>query len=136
MAGSRRSPAVPPSNQAPPSVVRRSHSAAGHRRRGALGALTSTWEGGAVAGGAAVKAAVWLIMAALATPSRWLTVIDTLGSIALAAGGIGFFVRAIAIARRRLLWRVRRKLVISYIFIGVIPAVLIVAFFLLSGMLL
>ena len=66
-----------------------------------------------MAGGAAVKAVVWLIVAALATPARWLTVIDTLASIALAGGGIGFFVRAIAIARHRLLWRVRRKLVIA-----------------------
>ena len=37
---------------------------------------------------------------------------------------------------RRLLWRVRRKLIISYIFIGFIPAILIVAFFLLGGFLL
>ena len=33
--------------------------------------------------------------------------------------------------RRRLLWRVRRKLIMSYIFIGFVPAILIVAFFLL-----
>ena len=38
-----------------------------------------------------------------------------------------------AVAKRRLLWRVRRKLIISYIFIGFIPAMLIVAFFLLGG---
>ena len=38
--------------------------------------------------------------------------------------------------QRRLLWRVRRKLIISYIFIGFIPAILIVAFFLLGGLLL
>ena len=41
-----------------------------------------------------------------------------------------------AFAKRRLLWRVRRKLIISYIFIGFIPAILIVAFFLLGGLLL
>ena len=35
--------------------------------------------------------------------------------------------------QRRLLWRVRRKLIISYIFIGFVPAILIVAFFLLGG---
>jgi hypothetical protein len=34
-----------------------------------------------------------------------------------------------AFLKRRLLWRVRRKLIISYIFIGFVPAILIVAFF-------
>jgi sigma-B regulation protein RsbU (phosphoserine phosphatase) len=38
--------------------------------------------------------------------------------------------------KRRVLWRVRRKLTISYIFIGVVPAMLIVVFFLLCGLLL
>ena len=37
--------------------------------------------------------------------------------------------------KRRLLWRVRRKLILSYIFIGVVPALLIVVFFLLGGLL-
>ena len=44
--------------------------------------------------------------------------------------------RGVAFAKRRLLWRVRRKLIISYIFIGFVPAILIVAFFLLGGLLL
>ena len=39
------------------------------------------------------------------------------------------------IARRRLLWRVRRKLILSYVFIGVVPVVLLVAFFLFAGLL-
>ena len=44
--------------------------------------------------------------------------------------------RLTAVPRRRLLWRVRRKLIISYIFIGFVPALLIVAFFILAGLLL
>ncbi len=44
--------------------------------------------------------------------------------------------RGVALAQRRLLWRVRRKLIISYIFIGFVPAILMVAFFLLGGVLL
>src|SRR5262249_14906734 len=40
------------------------------------------------------------------------------------------------LAKRHLLWRVRRKLILSYVFIGFVPAILIVAFFLLSGFLL
>ena len=35
--------------------------------------------------------------------------------------------------QRRLLWRVRRKLILSYIFIGVVPALLIIGFFLLGA---
>ncbi len=35
--------------------------------------------------------------------------------------------------KRRLLWRVRRKLILSYIFIGVVPALLIIAFFMLGA---
>jgi hypothetical protein len=38
--------------------------------------------------------------------------------------------------RRQLLWRVRRKLILSYIFIGVVPAALIIVFCLIgAGML-
>ncbi len=44
--------------------------------------------------------------------------------------------RAIRRGRRRLLWRVRRKLTLSYIFIGFVPILLIVVFFLLCGLLL
>src|SRR5712671_2299339 len=134
MAGPRRSLAVPSSGQVSPETPPpRSHSAARRRSRGVLRALTGTWEGRAVVGGAAAKGAVWLLEAALGRAPGVLTAIDTMTSVAIAAGAIWFFVRAIAIARRRLLWRVRRKLVISYIFIGFIPAALIVAFFLLSG---
>jgi sigma-B regulation protein RsbU (phosphoserine phosphatase) len=43
--------------------------------------------------------------------------------------------RLAGVARRRLLWRVRRKLILSYIFIGVVPSLLIVAFFLFAGVL-
>ena len=36
----------------------------------------------------------------------------------------------------RFLWRVRRKLTLSYVFVGVVPILLIVVFFLLCGLLL
>ena len=39
-------------------------------------------------------------------------------------------------AKRRLLWRVRRKLILSYVFVGVVPGVLIICFFLLAGLIL
>ncbi len=41
--------------------------------------------------------------------------------------------RLFLVARRRFLWRVRRRLVVSYIFIGVVPALLLIAFFLFGG---
>ncbi len=44
--------------------------------------------------------------------------------------------RVLRRGRRRLLWRVRRKLTLSYIFIGFVPILLIVVFFLLCGLLL
>ncbi len=39
-------------------------------------------------------------------------------------------------AKRRLLWRVRRKLILSYVFVGVVPALLVITFFLLAGLIL
>ncbi len=47
---------------------------------------------------------------------------------------VGYFVwRLFLLMKRRLLWRVRRKLILSYIFIGVVPALLIIAFFTLGA---
>ena len=62
--------------------------------------------------------------------------VGTVGTLALLAG-IGIFAaRLIGLARRRLLWRVRRKLILSFIFVGLVPALLIIVFFALCGMLL
>src|SRR5438477_10449580 len=62
--------------------------------------------------------------------------IDTVAGLAIAAGAAYFLVQLVLLARRRLLWRVRRKLILSYIFIGFVPAILIVVFFLLGALLL
>src|SRR6185369_12170849 len=61
---------------------------------------------------------------------------DTVAGLAVAAGLIYFGMRLLVLAKRRLLWRVRRKLILSYIFIGFVPALLLVAFSLLCGFLL
>ena len=59
--------------------------------------------------------------------------VGTLAGIGLAVA-VGYFLwRIFVLTRRQLLWRVRRKLIISYIFIGVVPAMLIIGFFLLSA---
>ena len=85
--------------------------------------------------GSVVKLVVFVLTLAI-TPPGAVRLLDTLASIALAGGGLFFVARGLAFAQRHLLWRVRRKLIISYIFIGFIPAILIVAFFLLGGLLL
>jgi serine phosphatase RsbU (regulator of sigma subunit) len=96
-------------------------------------ALLRTLPGRAIVLGAAVKAAVFAAGLSRSVPAV-LRVSDTVASVALAIGGGYFLVRGLAFAKRRLLWRVRRKLIISYIFIGFIPSLLIVAFFLLGGL--
>ena len=127
MAGPRRQPAAPAPED---------RSIASARLDGGFaGALVATVGGRAILAGTAVKLIV-LVLVWLLGPSRPLNSVDTIASLAVAAGGAYFLVRALAAARRRLLWRVRRKLIISYIFIGFIPALLIVAFFLLGGFML
>ena len=74
--------------------------------------------------------------AALGAVPPFLRVVDTVAGLGDRGGWSIFAVRLFVLAKRRLLWRVRRKLILSYIFIGFVPALLIVAFFLLCGFLL
>jgi sigma-B regulation protein RsbU (phosphoserine phosphatase) len=62
-------------------------------------------------------------------------IIDTTGDLCVLGGGAVILFRLFRTIRARLLWRVRRKLILSYIFIGVVPAILLVVFFLLAGLL-
>src|SRR5690348_15140742 len=96
-------------------------------------ALLRTVPGRAIVAGVVVKALVFLVSVAAPLPA-FLRVTDTMASAAIAIGGAYFLVRGLTFAQQRLLWRVRRKLIISYIFIGFIPSLLIVAFFLLGGL--
>ncbi len=83
--------------------------------------------------------AVKLIIAGVGTattPPGWLEALGTLGSLALVFVGAYAFARLIMWARRRLLWRVRRKLILSYVFVGLVPGLLIISFFLLAGLIL
>jgi sigma-B regulation protein RsbU (phosphoserine phosphatase) len=68
-------------------------------------------------------------------PSAALDAAGTIVSIAL--GGLLAYgaVRLLVLAKRRLLWRVRRRLVLSYVLIGVVPVLLVLIFFLFAGML-
>lgn len=127
MLGSRRPAAGPPR---PPIV------AAEPRRQGLLGALGLGGSTSGVVVVATVSVKLLLLLAGASQSGGALAVLDTLTSILLAGGGAYVVMRGLSELRRRLLWRVRRKLIISYVFVGVIPALLIVAFFLLSGYLL
>ena len=99
-------------------------------------ALLRTLPGRAIVVGLTIKAVVFVLRLVLGGVPGFASVVDTIASIAVAVGGGYFLFRGLAFATRRLLWRVRRKLIISYILIGFIPAILIVAFSLLGGLLL
>jgi sigma-B regulation protein RsbU (phosphoserine phosphatase) len=69
-----------------------------------------------------------------ATPS-WLRVLDVAGNVVLVIAISYLLIRILPVLRRRLLWRVRRRLILSYVFVGFVPIVLVVSFFLLVGLL-
>lgn len=105
-------------------------------RRGATERLLQSFAGRALLVGLGLKVLAILATAIGLAMNGFISGIDAIGSVSVAVGGASFLWVGITAARRRLLWRVRRKLIISYIFIGFIPAILIVAFFLLGGFLL
>src|SRR5215475_14690986 len=105
-------------------------------RGGIRHALFGTLPGRAIVIGIAIRLAVYAAGAAMGSVPAFLGVIDTVASVGLAIGAAYFAYKLILLGKRRLLWRVRRKLILSYVFIGFIPAALIVSFFLLSGFLL
>ena len=97
--------------------------------------LLGTWPGRLFLIAAALKIvmATWRVALggeALPTIARALGAAATLGLV-IAVGVFAW--RLFVQIKRRLLWRVRRKLILSYIFIGVIPALLILVFFLFAG---
>ena len=97
--------------------------------------ITGTFSGRAIAAGVLVKAIAYALRLAF---GAWpvFELIDTAGDITLMAGALVLGYRFFVDAKQQLLWRVRRKLTLSYIFIGFVPALLIVTFFLVSGLLL
>jgi sigma-B regulation protein RsbU (phosphoserine phosphatase) len=106
------------------------------RRQGVRGALLHTLPGRAIVVGASIKLAVWLVGRVAGAVPAFLGVVETVAGLAVAAGLTYFGYRLIVLAKRRLLWRVRRKLILSYIFVGFVPALLLAAFALLCGFLL
>jgi serine phosphatase RsbU (regulator of sigma subunit) len=92
--------------------------------------------GRAIVIGVAIKLAVFFVGIASGGVPPFFAVVDTVAGLAAACGITYFTIRLIVLAKRRLLWRVRRTLILSYIFIGFVPALLLVAFSLLCGFLL
>ena len=94
--------------------------------------LFATWFGRLflISAGVKLLIALWRIVAELPSFARVASGAATIG-LAIAVGVFAW--RLFVQIKRRLLWRVRRKLILSYIFIGVIPALLILIFFLFAG---
>jgi sigma-B regulation protein RsbU (phosphoserine phosphatase) len=97
--------------------------------------LLSTFAGRALLVGVAIKLVAFLL-SLIAGRSRGLEAFDAIGDVALVAATIALGYRLYVDAKRRLLWRVRRKLIVSYIFIGFVPVMLVISFFMVSGALL
>ena len=97
--------------------------------------LLKTFPGRALVLGAAIKVITWPLGRIVALPG-WLDAIDMVGSLALLFAIAYGLTRLAVWAKRRLLWRVRRKLILSYVFVGVVPALLVITFFLLAGLIL
>ena len=94
--------------------------------------LLGSWAGRLFLIAAALKLIVAVVRTIGEVPA-FVRVLSTAATIGLIIS-VGYFVwQLIVLMKRRLLWRVRRKLILSYMFIGVVPALLIVGFFLVSA---
>ncbi|MFB3852324.1 MAG: SpoIIE family protein phosphatase [Vicinamibacterales bacterium] len=113
--------------------------AAAHGPAGRLAALRRRYPGWppvAIVAGGGIKLVLFALRQAGLPAASLLDLLDTFGSLLLLAGLVPLVVRGVGQARRRLKWWVRGKLFLSYVFIGVFPVLLVIAFFLLSGLLL
>ncbi len=97
--------------------------------------LVGTFVGRAFLVGASIKIVAFLL-SLIVGRSRGLSAFDAIGDVALVAATVALGYRLYIDLKRRLLWRVRRKLIVSYLFIGFVPVLLVIAFFLVSGTLL
>ena len=95
--------------------------------------LLSTWAGRLFIISAALKLLVALLH--LAGDFRVVSILSSAATIGLVISVSAFVWRLFVLTKQQLLWRVRRRLILSYIFIGLVPSFLIVIFFLLGGLL-
>jgi phosphoserine phosphatase RsbU/P len=94
--------------------------------------LLRHWAGHLLLGGTMLRAAIWLLDQ-LATTGPAVEAVRKTAGVAILLGAAVVVWRLSGVARHRLLWRVRRKLVLSYVFIGLVPVLLICAFFAILG---
>lgn len=94
--------------------------------------LFRSWPGQLFLLSAVVKLLVTLLRLVWRVPAPFV-ILSSAATLGLIVALVYFAWKLVVLMKRRLLWRVRRKLIISYIFIGVVPALLIIGFFLLSA---
>jgi sigma-B regulation protein RsbU (phosphoserine phosphatase) len=94
-----------------------------------------TFSGRAVVYGAVAKLVAFLL-GLMFGASSWFELIDTIGDLAIIVGALIVALRLFVTVKARMLWRVRSKLTLSYIFMGFVPALLIIVFFMVAGLLL
>src|SRR5262245_7696860 len=98
--------------------------------------LLGTFPGRSLLIGLVIKSLTSMIRAVVGELPPILNAIDVVGGLALIFAVAYGLTRFAFWAKRRLLWRVRRKLILSYVFVGVVPVLLVITFFLLAGLLL
>ena len=96
--------------------------------------LLGTWAGRLFIISASLKLVVALLRL-LVDLSPLISILSSAATIGLVISVSVFAWRLFLLTKRQLLWRVRRRLILSYIFLGVVPSLLIVIFFLLGGLL-
>ena len=96
--------------------------------------LLGTWAGRLFIISAALKLVVALLRLFGQLPLL-ISILSSAATLGLVVSVSVFTWRLFLLTKRQLLWRVRRRLILSYIFIGVVPSLLIVIFFLLGGLL-
>jgi serine phosphatase RsbU (regulator of sigma subunit) len=96
--------------------------------------LMRTFAGRLLVAGVVLKLVAWVGLLTQLRPGLF-GAIDTLGGLSILVSALAIGYRVYVLARHRLLWRVRRKLILSYVFIGVVPVLLVAIFFTLGGLL-
>ena len=136
-----RPPALLTDRSSAPAFVTREWIVGSLPERATTLAIARRWLVGSLPGralllGAAIKAVLAVTRLVVDPLPAALRPVDSAGTLALVLG-LGYLAARGAVwMRRRLLWRVRRKLILSYVFVGLVPSLLIVGFFLLAGLLL
>jgi sigma-B regulation protein RsbU (phosphoserine phosphatase) len=96
--------------------------------------LLRTLPGRILLAGLAIKILTFIAAGVAPASMRVLDLVDAIGGLALIFVACYGAARGVMWAKRHLLWRVRRKLILSYVFVGLVPGLLIIAFFMLAGL--